>query len=81
MFESVVIARKISITPTRNSAPLKKTSGIFYIFINIGMICMGLKTIPNSERVLVQYKFEDEDSVYIKMMTLDGYQDQKKSTR
>ncbi len=42
------------------------------------MICMGLKTIPNSERVLVQYKFEDEDSVYIKMMTLDGYQDLKK---
>jgi len=42
------------------------------------MISMGLKTIPNYERVLVQYKFEDEDSVYIKMMTLDGYQNLKK---
>jgi len=51
---------------------------LFYIFVNLGMICMGLKTIPNTERVLVQYKFEDEDSVYIKMMTLDGYQDLKK---
>ncbi len=51
---------------------------LFYIFVNLGMICMGLKTIPNAERVLVQYKFEDEDSVYIKMMTLNGYQDLKK---
>jgi len=39
---------------------------------------MGLKTIANYERVLVQYKFEDEDSVYIKMMTMYGYHDLKK---
>ena len=42
------------------------------------MIGMGLKTIPNFEKVLVQYKFEDEDVVYIKMMSLDGYQNLKK---
>ena len=39
---------------------------------------MGLKTIPYYERVLVQYKFEDKDSVYVKMMTMDGFQDLKK---
>ena len=39
---------------------------------------MGLKTIPNSERVLIQYKFEDKDVVYVKMMTQNGYHDLKK---
>jgi len=42
------------------------------------MIGMELKTIPNYERVLVQYKFEDEDGVYIKMKSLDEYQNLKK---
>jgi len=39
-----------------------------------------VRTIPNSERVFVQYKFQDEDVVLVKMMTLDEYQNQKKLT-
>ena len=35
---------------------------------------MEMKTnFSNCERVLVQFKFEDNDIVYVKMMTLDKY--------
>ena len=40
---------------------------------------MGIKINPtNSERVTVQYKFEDQDTVLVKMMTLYEYENLKK---
>ena len=40
---------------------------------------MGMKINPtNSERVTVQYKFEDQDIVLVKMMTLNEYENLKK---
>ena len=40
---------------------------------------MGMKINPtNPERVTVQYKFEDQDTVLVKMMTLNEYENLKK---
>ncbi len=40
---------------------------------------MGMKINPtNPERVMVQYKFEDKDTVLVKMMTLNEYENLKK---
>ncbi len=40
---------------------------------------MGMKINPtNLEIVMVQYKFEDQDTVLVKMMTLKKYQNLKK---
>ncbi|KAG2478010.1 MAG: hypothetical protein NPMRTH1_820053 [Nitrosopumilales archaeon] len=40
---------------------------------------MGMKINPtNPERVTVQYKFEDQDKVLVKMMTLNEYESLKK---
>jgi len=40
---------------------------------------MGMKINPtNLERVMVQYKFEDQDTVLVKMMTLNEYENLKK---
>ncbi len=40
---------------------------------------MGMKiNSTNNERVTVQYKFEDQDMVLVRMMTLKEYQNLKK---
>ena len=40
---------------------------------------MGMKINPtNPERVTVQYKFEDQEIVLVKMMTLNEYENLKK---
>ena len=40
---------------------------------------MGMKiNATNLERVIVQYKFEDQDTVLVKMMTLYEYENLKK---
>lgn len=40
---------------------------------------MGMKINPTTpERVTVQYKFEDQDKVLVKMMTLNEYENLKK---
>ena len=39
---------------------------------------MGMKiNSTNNERVTVQYKFEDQDTVLVKMMTLNEYENLK----
>ena len=41
---------------------------------------MGMKiNSTNNERVTVQYKFEDQDIVLVKMMTLTEYENLKNS--
>jgi len=51
-------------------------------FPNLSEECkffMVMKINPtNPERVTVQYKFEDQDIVLVKMMTLNEYQNLKK---
>jgi len=52
---------------------------IFSKFVRGCKFFLGMKINPtNPERVTVQYKFEDQDIVLVKMMTLNEYENLKK---